>query len=166
MKISGNFLLSHWLPCGKNLSLLCRVTTIKDIIMFLFLSPDKTLNEIQQSFTSKYPFLKLEFYKLQNNDPGLTVKKHLSHSLTLKAAGLKGNGLIDISNDMTVADLEKIFLHQFGLNAQVSRKSGILWLETTMTDKWTLQKQNEHGREITASTLQSRMDDRNREMLQ
>ena len=132
--------------------------------MFLLLSPDKTLNEIQQSFSSKYPFLKLEFYKLQNNDPALAVKKHLSHSLTLKAAGLKGNGLIDINNDMTVAELERIFLQQFGINAQVSRKSGILWLETTMTDKWTLQKQNEHGREITASALKSRWNDGDREM--
>jgi hypothetical protein len=31
---------------------------------------------------------------------------------------------------------------------QVSRKSGTLWLETTMTDSWTLGQQNEHGREL------------------
>lgn len=134
--------------------------------MFLFLSEDKTLNEVQQSFTSKYPFLKLDFYRLQKGDPTLTVKKHLLHSITLKAAGLKNNGLIDINNDMTVADLEKIFLHQFGLNVQVSRKSGILWLETTMTDKWSLQKQNEHGREITVSALNPKLNDGDQEMLQ
>jgi hypothetical protein len=30
----------------------------------------------------------------------------------------------------------------------VFRKSGNLWLETTMTDDWTLQQQNDHGYEI------------------
>jgi hypothetical protein len=134
--------------------------------MYLFLSHDKTIHEVQQSFTSKYPYLKLEFYRLQNGDPGLTVKKHLLHSTTLKAAGLKNDGLIEINNDMTVVDLEQIFLHRFGLNAQVSRKSGILWLETTMTDKWSLEKQNEHGREITVSALQSKWDDTDQQILQ
>jgi hypothetical protein len=119
--------------------------------MFLFISKDKTILEVQQSFSSKYPFLKLEFYKRDTTNPAHTNEKHLSQSITLKAAGLKENGLIDIQNDLTVADLVKIFLTKFGLNVQVSRKSGTLWLETTMTDKWSLQKQNEHGREITLS---------------
>ncbi len=126
--------------------------------MFLYISKDKTIHEVQQYFTRKYPFLKLEFYKQENTDPAFIVKKHLSHSITLKAAGLKDNGLIDIHNDLTVGELEKKFLNKFGLNVQVSRKSGTLWLETTMTDKWTLQKQNEHGREITLYPIKSTMN--------
>ena len=47
-------------------------------------------------------------------------------------------------------ELEKIFKDQFGLAVQVFRKSGNLWLETTMTDNWTLQQQNNHGKEISA----------------
>ena len=43
---------------------------------------------------------------------------------------------------------EKIFKDQFSLAVQVFRRSGNLWLETTMTDNWTLRQQNEHGREI------------------
>jgi hypothetical protein len=131
--------------------------------MFMFISKDKTIHEMQQSFNSKYPFLKLEFYKRDTTDPALSIKKHLSQSITLKMAGLKENGLIDIQNDLTVADLEKIFLTKFGLNAQVSRKSGVLWLETTMTDKWSLQKQNEHGREITLSAVKSTLNERDGE---
>ena len=126
--------------------------------MFLYISKDKKIHEVQQYFNSKYPFLKLEFYKLENTDPAFAVKKHLSHSITLKAAGLRDSGLIDIQNDLTVGDLEKMFLNKFGLNVQVSRKSGTLWLETTMTDKWSLQKQNEHGREITLHPLRSTMN--------
>lgn len=117
--------------------------------MFLFLSKDKTIHEVQQYFSSRFPFLKLEFYKTDQADPALTIRKHLSHTLTLKAAGLKDDGLINVHNELKVADLEKILLKKFGLNAQVSRRSGIMWLETTMTDTWSLHKQNEHGREIT-----------------
>ena len=131
--------------------------------MFLFISKDKTIHDVQQSFSSKYPFLKLEFYKRDTTNPALTIEKHLSHSITLKAAGLKEDGLIDIRNDLTVADLEKIFLTKFGLNVQVSRKSGIIWLETTMTDKWSLEKQNEHGREITLSAVKSKLNERDGE---
>jgi hypothetical protein len=61
---------------------------------------------------------------------------------------------------MKVKDLEKIFKDQFSLAMQVFRKSGNLWLETTMTDNWTLQQQNEHGREIsTGKTTKDIPDD-------
>jgi len=50
---------------------------------------------------------------------------------------------------MTVAELEKMITEKYGMNVQVVRRSGNIWLETTMTDDWTLQQQNDHGREIT-----------------
>ena len=117
--------------------------------MFLFLSKEKTIKEIQQDFNSQYPFLKLEFYKKDNVDPDITAKKHFTYDLKLKDLGLSDDGLINIQSDLSIGDLKKIFFKKFGLNAQVSRKSGTLWLETTMTDRWSLQKQDDHGREIT-----------------
>jgi len=128
--------------------------------MFLYISKDKTIQDVQEHFGIKFPFLKLEFYKPAKTEQGFTVKKHLPHSITLKAAGLKDNGLIDVQNDLTVEELGKIFQKKFGLNVQVSRKSGVLWLETTMSDKWSLQKQNEHGCEITLSRAKSIPKDR------
>ena len=116
--------------------------------MFLVISKEKTIHDVQQDFSSQFPFLKLEFYKRENADAALPVKKHLSHSTSLKQAGLKENGVLDVQNETTVVSLEKKFLSDFGLNVQVLRKSGMLWLETTVTDNWTLEKQNEHGREI------------------
>jgi hypothetical protein len=56
--------------------------------------------------------------------------------------------VVNIHDGLKVSDLEGI-LRDLGLNAQVSRRSGAMWLETTMTDNWSLRKQNEHGREIT-----------------
>lgn len=117
--------------------------------MQLNIAPGKTISEVQQDFNGQYPFLKLEFYKMSDADNSFIIKKHLLHSAQLKEAGLKKNGTLEIKDKMTVEELEKAFLQQFGLLAQVSRKSGIVWLETTMTDKWSLAKQNDHGREIT-----------------
>ena len=119
--------------------------------MMLDINGDKTIREVQQRFNAQYPFLKLEFYKVQDSSPAIAGRKRLDHSARLKAAGLKKAGRFAIKEEMTVGELENAF-EQFGLQVQVSRKSGILWLETTMTDRWTLRKQNEHGREISLSS--------------
>ncbi len=116
--------------------------------MFLFLSLNMPIEELRRSFSSRYPFLKLEFYKPGYASQDTIVKKHLQHSLNLQVAGLKKYSVVNIHDDLKVSDLESV-LRDLGMNAQVSRRSGAMWLETTMTDNWSLRKQNEHGREIT-----------------
>lgn len=120
--------------------------------MIIDLSAGKAIHELQQEFNTQYPFLKLEFYKIQQGASALPGRKHLDHSALLKTAGLKKAGRLVVKEEMTVGELEKELLGQFGLDVQVSRKSGSLWLQTTMTDSWTLRKQNEHGREISLSS--------------
>jgi len=61
----------------------------------------------------------------------------------------KMEGELLIDDVMTVSDLESTFRNQFGLAAQVFRRSGNIWLETSITNGWTLKQQNDHGREIT-----------------
>jgi hypothetical protein len=51
---------------------------------------------------------------------------------------------------MTVAELEQQFSDVYGLSVQIFRHSGKAWLETTVTDKWTLEKQNEQGKALSA----------------
>ncbi len=41
-----------------------------------------------------------------------------------------------------MADFEKMMLDKFMLNVQVSRKSADIWLQTSATDHWSLEKQN------------------------
>lgn len=114
--------------------------------MMLEISKNKSIQEVQQEFNSQYAFLKLEFYG-KNSEAG-SRKQHLLHSMPVSKAGLTRNGNIELSDLMTVGQLEEIFHTEFGLSAQVLRKSGIIWLETTMTDGWTLKQQNEHGKEL------------------
>jgi hypothetical protein len=125
--------------------------------MTLTLLKNRTLDETKDEFNRVYPFLRLEFY--HNTDPGF-ARRQLTGSHLMLAAGLKKNGELDIRDSMTVGELEKNFLDQFGLNVQLSRKSGKLWLETTMTDNWTLKRQNDHGRELSEHPLINRIIDK------
>lgn len=117
----------------------------------LHISPSKYIYELQQEFSKMYPFLRLDFYLSRPVEPDrpLLTKKLIKASSLLKDAGLKKDGDLDISETITVAALEKTIAEQYGMTAQVVRRSGSIWLETTMTDDWTLQQQDNHGREIT-----------------
>ena len=53
-----------------------------------------------------------------------------------------------VSDNMKVSELEVLLQYEFGLPAQVLRKSGNLWMETTMTDHWSLRQQNDRGQDI------------------
>lgn len=56
---------------------------------------------------------------------------------------------MEITPLMTVKELENKCEEQFGILVQVYRKSGNVWLETSMTDNWTIKQQNDQGSEIT-----------------
>jgi len=113
--------------------------------MTLVISDTGLVSELQSAFTRAYPFLKLRFYRL--TEPGF-ARRHVVESNTLRQAGLLKSGSLNLFDEMTVGELERRFRDEFGLMAQVSRRSGGVWLETTMTDNWTLRQQNEHGKEI------------------
>ena len=115
--------------------------------MELNISRNKLINDLQQDFNKAYPYLKLEFYSKSGYTykPG---KSPIPQNFTLAQAGLKQEGILYLDDQVVVGDLEKKFKDDFGIIVQVSRQSGILWLETTMTDKWTLKQQNDHGMEL------------------
>jgi len=111
------------------------------------------IEELQSSFSKAYPFLKIEFFKNGHGRQTHSYKKDMLNPQTTFQDIRKDiiDGEFIISDSMTVGQLEKQVYEQFGLPMQVFRRSGNIWLETTMTDGWTLQQQNEHGKEISAS---------------
>ena len=121
------------------------------MITYLKVRGDRLVGELQEDFNSAFPFLKIEFYKKSGN----VVRHSIGKSVTLAKAGLVREDTLTIGDTMSVGELEQIFRDQFGVYVQVSRKSGSLWLETTMTDKWTLKQQNEHGRELSVPERKS-----------
>jgi hypothetical protein len=118
--------------------------------MNLHITPNRLISEVQQEFNKAFAFLKLEFFSKKallhaDYSASQLVKtdKRLSE-IQLKPA----EGEIDVQGQMRVIDLEEKLRDQFNLAAQVFRKSGKVWLETTMTDEWTLEQQNKHGKEL------------------
>lgn len=121
--------------------------------MKIDIEDSKTLLEIQQEFSGIFPYLKIEFFSKPHSVGKGTEKKFMrsgQEKLNEVAARVNGKTL-DIDPEMSVAELERTFDEKFGLHVQVFRRSGKLWLETTATDDWTLNYQNEQGRELSGS---------------
>lgn len=127
--------------------------------MRMQLAKNKTISDVCQEFNSAYPFLRIDFYKYVQGQPRSTVNQKLNKLATLANAGIRGDGEIEIIETMTVRELEQNFLNKFGLYVQVSRKSGSLWLETTISDGWILKQQNDHGRELSEPVKKDMADE-------
>jgi hypothetical protein len=112
----------------------------------------KKIVELQKEFNEAFPFLRLEFFRHKHMGYQASSKKDLlSSDLTLKQSSKQHHqGAIVLKESMKVSELEELFRELFGLSVQVFRKSGRSWIETTVTDDWTLERQNEEGRQLSS----------------
>lgn len=115
--------------------------------MQLFLSTESTIREINKEFQKRFPFLKLEFYKQPSKTEQYRYwKEKFSGQVTLKETGSKLiPAIIKISPGDTVNELEQRLQNNYGLIAQVFRKSGDVWLETVQANDLTLERLNSIG---------------------
>lgn len=119
----------------------------------LMIQGDRPIREVQKEFSNTFPFLKIEFFRNGSiRKDRYPLEKLISPGMNIKDAWSqkKQEGNLQITGDMTVLQLEKELMDRFCLSGQVFRRSGNLWLETTLTDHWTLDQQNDHGREISS----------------
>jgi len=108
---------------------------------------DLTIRDIKDEFTKVFPGLKLEMYKVAHKEGQGSLKSaELAHELILGDISARLHEE-DYNFDpaMVVADFEADFEEKFGLFVQVFRRSNNLWLQTSTTDDWTLEKQNAKG---------------------
>jgi hypothetical protein len=117
-------------------------------VMELKIQKESLADDVKRTFTGHYPFLKIELYKMPVSGNLTTTKKEmLPSNLPLDLFTNATDKTIDINDYITVAELENQFA-LIGLTAEVFRKSGNVWVETTLTSNWTLQQQNAEGEEI------------------
>lgn len=118
--------------------------------MHITIYDQRQISTIQAEFNQAFPFLKLEFFSTAHIPGGSNTKTELyAHHKTLgECRKTHTTGDMVITPQMTVSELEQIFRNHYGLGVQVFRKSGKVWLETTVTDGWTLQEQNLQGKEL------------------
>ena len=111
------------------------------------ISDNKTINDLQKEFSEIYPGLKLEFYTSEHKPHEATPRsKLISNNITLGSIRSEhAAGDIEIAPSMTVEQIETKMKSIYDLNVQVFRRSSDLWLQTTATDDWTLEKQNRKG---------------------
>lgn len=114
------------------------------------INDDKTIAEVQTAFQAHFPFLKLEFYASAHAEgEGSADAEKLDVQMTIgEARKEETSGHVSIHGNQKVSTLEMIFQEVYGLNVQVFRKSGALWLQTTTTDAWTLSEQNDTAKEF------------------
>ena len=116
----------------------------------LIITHQQCLADISRAFETHFPYLKLAFYK----------KHHVLISGNSKTERLpsdsKINTLVCYFNEVQIPLhtqkrvfelIEEIYI-KTGLYAQLFRKSGRSWLKTTLTDDWTLERQNRAGYEL------------------
>lgn len=118
--------------------------------MKIKISDNRKIFAIQEEFNVLFPYLKIEFFSKPHKLGAGSSKKMIKPSnITLgECRTIHNNGDVTITPQMTVADLEQRLSDVYGLSVQVFRKSGKAWLETTVTDGWTLEEQNNQGEEL------------------
>jgi hypothetical protein len=114
----------------------------------IHINDDRKIKEIQDEFSEHFPNLKIEFYSKEHETGEGTPGRVIDPEHTIGEARTKQNeGDISINGHTKVSTLEENFHDIFGLNVQVFRKSGNVWLQTTVTDEWTLAEQNHNAEE-------------------
>lgn len=111
------------------------------------INSDDTISAIRKAFNDVFPFLQIEFFSEPYHIEGTFLVKNIQHyNKTLNDCRIvRTKNQVTVSPEMTVFDLDQLFRENYGLGVQVFRKSGKAWLETTVTEGWTLEEQNRQG---------------------
>lgn len=115
----------------------------------LVIKGDSRLLDMQQLFSTLYPFLKIGFFQ---SSTGATLNKIVaidSNTFISKLIHEK-DCTINISPGKTVSELAHECQSKMGLMIQVSRKSGTVWNVISITEGWTLEGQNAAGEFISS----------------
>jgi len=111
------------------------------------ISSQSNLSDIKNEFNRKYPFLKIEFYKNNHHAmEGSPKNEQINEDLFVSSlTEVDVDFDMDINPEMLVSEFEADFFDKTGLTIQVFRNSAGIWLQTTATDHWSLEKQNGKG---------------------
>jgi hypothetical protein len=109
----------------------------------------RKIHEIEKEFSDLFPYLKLNFFGKPHSAKGATPKKiPVNSNKTIgECRIIHTKGILTITPNMTVADLEREFADTYGLTVRVFFKSGANWLETS-SDMWSLKKHNDIASEL------------------
>jgi hypothetical protein len=121
--------------------------------MQIIIDDTKNVQTLQTEFNQLFPYLRLLLVKMQPGQESGKVMQdqpQLSQNTSLLQYRITNDTTpFYIYPEMTVAELEQQFTKLYGLEPVILRKSGNVWIETSITDDWTLEEQNTQGELIT-----------------
>jgi len=109
--------------------------------MILFVKPGIKAFDLIRHFNEIYPFLRLEIY-YQGQEMSNAYHDSILSDFVLKKA-IEG---FEISPEMNVLEVENLFWEKMGIQISIFRKSGKTWLESSFTNYWSLERQNNLGK--------------------
>jgi hypothetical protein len=133
-----------------------RTLHFKFTCMILEIKKDSQLNDIQDSFTHNFPFLRLQFYSMEvkhKNRKNKVLYYTDLHTSIKEAGHVKHDLFLELHYWQKTGTVEKLFRDKTGLHVHVYRKHGDHWIQTAGTDELTLEEQNNIGRKDTQEKL-------------
>lgn len=114
--------------------------------MLIEVKSDMMVKDLKKQFHGYYPNLKLEFFnQTSSEDGGNSKDQMLDNEALLSAYTRNQSGTVEFTGNTSVRQFETLFSETFGLNVQVFRKSGNVYLETSNTDDWTLDMEHKEA---------------------
>lgn len=120
--------------------------------MNLVFTEDTKISELNKQFHEHYPYLKLQFYEdkidlhSHQQAPGSPIKDENKTIHDILHGRVSGT--ISMNGHAKVKTFEHNWKEIAGLWVQVFRKSGNVWLQTTVTDDLSLADVNRFGEEM------------------
>lgn len=125
--------------------------------MQIIIDDTKNVQTLQTEFNQLFPYLQLLLVKMQSGQESGKVMQDqpqlTQHTSLLQYRITNDTTPFYIYPEMTVAELEQQFTKHYGLEPVILRKSGNVWIETSITDDWTLEEQNTQGELITQQII-------------
>ena len=125
--------------------------------MTINIKSSTTLKEIRSSFSNYFNGLKLEFFRFPEagyEGPHKLLQIDLNHTVDQFNENLIDTS-ITLNPTDSVATFEEELSDILNVDVQVFRRSKELWIQTTTTDEWELERQNSKGLHSLESTFSS-----------
>ena len=116
--------------------------------MIINITHKTTIRDVQRKIATEYPFVKIEFaVKQKFHRSKSSAKDWYDHDCKLLSIAKKPEkGWVVVHSWHKTFYLKQTFEERFGLHIEVLRRQNDQWVETSGTDIFTLDEQNEKGR--------------------
>jgi hypothetical protein len=111
--------------------------------MEIIIMAGKTFGKVQEEFTQTFPYLKIDFSSTGIHSKELCLTKENGHNKFADKISF-----IILTDNTTVKEIVYQFKELFNLSVKILRKSDGHWIETILTENWTLTKQNLEGKNL------------------